>query len=59
MVHKVVSEQRGYATDGGQASENCFAEKPFSKQVKECEKVISKLHSILQSLNIRVTRYKI
>ena len=47
-----------YATDGGQISENCFARRPFSEQVSECERVINKVHSILQSLNIHVTRYK-
>lgn len=58
MVQRGVSEQRGYATDGGLTVENGFATKPVSEQVEERENVINKLHFILQSLNIHITRYE-
>ena len=58
MVHNDVSEQSGYSTDGGKTLDNCFATKPVSVHIIECEKVISKVHSIIVSLNIHVTRYE-
>ncbi|KAI3523775.1 hypothetical protein L1887_02171 [Cichorium endivia] len=42
MVQNGVSEQRGYATDGCQTFESCFAATTVSEQVKECEKMVDK-----------------
>lgn len=50
-------DQSGYATDGGQAYKSCFAAKTLSEQVKECEKVVDKVHSIFNYLNIPVSSY--
>lgn len=47
MVQNNVLKQRGYVTNGGQASENYFDVKPVYEQVKECEKAIDKVLSIL------------
>ena len=58
MGQSGVSEQRGHTTDGSRPSENCFVARPVSEQANEREKVINKVHSILQSLNIPVTRYE-
>ena len=58
MVHSDISDQRGYATDCGITSDNCFAAKPVSEQISECKKVIDKVNSILKSLNTPVSRYE-
>ena len=45
-------ERKGYANDGGKASDSCFATKTIKEQVSKYEKVVDKVHSILKSLNI-------
>ncbi|KAI3505861.1 hypothetical protein L1887_28170 [Cichorium endivia] len=52
MVKADSSESRGYSTDGCQTSASCFAAKPVSEQVEECEAIVNKVRSILKSLNI-------
>ena len=49
-VNNNVSEQKGCA------SNNFFAAKPVTEQISVCEDMISKVHSILESLNIHVSR---
>ena len=55
MVTSEVSELRGYATDGRCGVHSCFAAKPVPEQISECEQVIKKVNSILESLNISVS----
>ena len=57
MVQNGVLKQRGYSSDGGRVSKSCFAVKAISEKVKECEKAVDKVHSILKSLKILVSRY--
>lgn len=56
MVHSCNSEPIEYVTGGGKTSESCFAVKTITKQVKECEKVVKKVHSILKALNFPSSR---
>ena len=58
MVRGDVSEHRGYVTDSAQASDYCFAVRPIPKQVSDYERVISKVQSILHSVNIVVALYE-
>ena len=58
MVTSDVSHMRGYATDSGHGSDCCFAAKPVFEQISECDQVINMVHSILESLNILVSRYE-
>ncbi|KAI3515898.1 hypothetical protein L1887_14803 [Cichorium endivia] len=57
MVKADHSESRGYSTDGCQTSASCFAAKPVSEQVEECEAVVNNVRSILNSLNICSSNY--
>ena len=63
MVTAGVSQIRGYTMDGGyneanQKEDNCFATKPVSEQINDCDQLINKVHSILGSLKIPVTDYE-
>ena len=54
---------RGYSTDGGldeakECEDRCFAAKPVSAQINECDELIKKVQNILASLNIPVTNYE-
>ena len=59
MVNNEASKLRGYATDGGRVFDICFAAKPVPEQMSECEKVIIKVHTVLESLNIPMSWYEI
>lgn len=52
VVHGEVSEQKEFVT------ESYFAARTVIEHVKECENVINKVHSILQSHDITVARYE-
>lgn len=58
MVTSEVSKMRGYETDGGCGVDGCFAAKPVPEPISECEQVINKVNSILESLKIPISRYE-
>ena len=63
VVTEGVSQMRGYTTDGGiegekEREDRCFAAKPVSAQINECDELIKKVQNILASLNIPVTNYE-
>ena len=45
-------------TDSGHGIDSCFAAKPVFEQISECDQMINKVHSIIESLNIHVSRYE-
>ena len=49
---------RGYVTGSERGSDSCFTAKPIFEQINECDQMINKVNSILESLNIPVSRYK-
>ena len=58
-----VSQMRGYTTDGGveeerEREDRCFAAKPVSAQINECDELIKKVQNILASLKIPANDYE-
>ena len=42
----------------GRSEDSCFTARPVSEQINKCEQLINKVNSILESLDIPVSRYK-
>ena len=65
MVTNDVSQMTGYTTNGGyeetkeRRDEKCFAAKPVCEQINECDQLIKKVKSILESLKIPISNYEI
>ena len=62
-VTEGVSQVRGYTTDGGiederEREDRCFAAKPVSAQINECEELIKNVQNILASLKILANNYE-
>lgn len=57
MVGSIDSDNQKYFTDEGAKLEVCFSAKSVREHAGECEKLINKVHSIIKSLNIHMTRY--
>ena len=46
------------ASWSGRSGDSCFAARPIPEQINECEQLINKVNSILESFNIPVSRYE-
>lgn len=57
MVNNVSFESRGYFTDEDVVLDVFLSIKTVCEHVVDSEKVINKVHSILNSLNIPISRY--
>ncbi|KAL7591015.1 hypothetical protein Lser_V15G34603 [Lactuca serriola] len=58
MVTDGGSQMQENASVSGTSEDSCFAARPVPEQINECKQLINKVNSILQSLNIPISRYK-
>ena len=58
MVTDGGSQMQENASVSGTSEDSCFAARPVPEQINECKQLINKVNSILESLNIPISRYK-
>ena len=58
MVTSDGSQNQKHTIGSRRRDNSCFATRPVTEQIKDCEQLINKVNFILESLNIPMSRYE-
>ena len=58
IVSESGSQMEKNASESGRSKDRCFTTKTVPEQINDCELLINKVNSILESVNIATSRYK-